>query len=288
MKLYSGIFLPLLLWFNSQRTEAFDLSGPGAHKVLMGSKAILRCSFTMDRLPLDTKFLAIHWFFMGNQILAYDNTLNVSRPELSMDLQAALMGDASLIISNVKISDKGEYKCWVVYSPESSVKAITLDVQARPVVRITTKPVIKDEENMLHCTISGFYPSDISITWLLGGKFIQSYETYKPQRQDDGTYNVSSTAAIIPADDNQNKTYTCRVTHVSLRYPLKETFQLTVRERAVSRFSEGSADQSDSSFRGLFIAIPVILLMVVVLLTWWIFKTRGVRCAGNEEVFESP
>ncbi|XP_073502332.1 uncharacterized protein [Phyllobates terribilis] len=287
MKLHSGIFLSLLLWSNNQMAGAFDLSGPDIYKVLMGSDAILRCSFTMEKLPLDTQFLAIHWYFKGNQILAYDNTLNVSRPGLSINLQAAVIGDVSLNISKVKISDDGVYKCWVIYSPQSKFKVIKLDVQARPIVTIITRPVIKDEENTLRCTITGFYPSDITVTWLWGAEVIDTHEMYKPQRQDDGTYNVSSRVVIIPTDDNMNKTCTCRVTHVSLQFPLEKTFQLTHRERADVRFSEGSADRSYTTFIGLFIAIPVVLVLMVVLLMWWIWKhrvcTTRVRSTGNDE-----
>ncbi|XP_077130206.1 programmed cell death 1 ligand 1-like isoform X2 [Ranitomeya variabilis] len=226
MKLHSVIFLPLLLWSNNQMTGAFDLSGPDTHKVLIGSVAILRCSFNVDKLPLDTQFLAIHWFFMGNQILAYDNMLHISRPGLTIDLEAAVMGDASLIISKVNISDKGVYKCRVIYSPHSKVKDIKLDVEAHPIMKIVTKPVIKDEENTLRCSITGFYPPDITITWLWGAEVLDTHEMYEPQRQEDGTYNVSSAVVIIPTDDSMNKTCTCRVTHVSLQFPVEKTFHL--------------------------------------------------------------
>ncbi|XP_077130204.1 tyrosine-protein phosphatase non-receptor type substrate 1-like isoform X1 [Ranitomeya variabilis] len=286
MKLHSVIFLPLLLWSNNQMTGAFDLSGPDTHKVLIGSVAILRCSFNVDKLPLDTQFLAIHWFFMGNQILAYDNMLHISRPGLTIDLEAAVMGDASLIISKVNISDKGVYKCRVIYSPHSKVKDIKLDVEAHPIMKIVTKPVIKDEENTLRCSITGFYPPDITITWLWGAEVLDTHEMYEPQRQEDGTYNVSSAVVIIPTDDSMNKTCTCRVTHVSLQFPVEKTFHLILTERADVRSSEGSADWSYTTFTGLFIAIPVVLLLLVVLLTGWIWKNRvctQVQSTGNDE-----
>ncbi|XP_069590980.1 tyrosine-protein phosphatase non-receptor type substrate 1-like isoform X4 [Ranitomeya imitator] len=145
---------------------------------------------------------------------------------------------------------------------------------AHPIVKIVTKPVIKDEENALCCSITGFYPPDITITWLWGAEVLDTHEMSKPQRQEDGTYNVSSAVVIIPTDDSMNKTWTCRVTHASLQFPVETTFQLILTERADVRSSEGSADWSYTTFTGLFIAIPVVFLLLVVLLTGWIWKNR--------------
>ncbi|XP_069838313.1 tyrosine-protein phosphatase non-receptor type substrate 1-like isoform X2 [Dendropsophus ebraccatus] len=207
---------------------------------------------------------------MDKQVLIYDNTLNVSRPGLSIDLQAALMGDASLIIPKVKVSDQGVYKCVVIYSPDSKTKEIALEIQAPPIVKVITKPVIKDEENMLHCSITRFYPSDITITWLRGSEVIDTYVTYTPQRQEDGTYSVNSTAVIIPTDDNWKETYTCRVTHHSLPYPLQETFNLKLQD---------SLQWSYASFISLSTTIPIILMLLLlsVLVLSWICSNTGLR-----------
>ncbi|XP_044160795.1 tyrosine-protein phosphatase non-receptor type substrate 1-like isoform X2 [Bufo gargarizans] len=274
MKLLNSIFLALLVWSIHQETGAFDLSGPKTYQVLIGSDVILRCTFNVDQLPVDTKFLAIHWFFIGKQVLTYDNVLNVSRPGLSMDLQAALMGDASLRISKVKISDKGVYKCLVVYSPQSKMKEITLDVQARPSVKVVAKSVSRDEENMLHCSITGFYPLDITITWLCGAEAIDTYVTYKPHRQEDGTYSVNSTVVIIPTDDNWNETITCKVTHPSMQYPLLETYRLTLR---------GSLDLSCVSIQSLLIGVPSAVFLVAALVTCWIWRTPVCRPEDDDD-----
>ncbi|XP_069590978.1 tyrosine-protein phosphatase non-receptor type substrate 1-like isoform X2 [Ranitomeya imitator] len=179
----------------------------------------------------------------------------------------------------------------IYISANSGSSDLFLPIVAHPIVKIVTKPVIKDEENALCCSITGFYPPDITITWLWGAEVLDTHEMSKPQRQEDGTYNVSSAVVIIPTDDSMNKTWTCRVTHASLQFPVETTFQLILTERADVRSSEGSADWSYTTFTGLFIAIPVVFLLLVVLLTGWIWKNRvctRVQSTGNDEASGSP
>ncbi|XP_075422599.1 tapasin-like isoform X2 [Ascaphus truei] len=200
-----------------------------SHRAMMNADVVLPCTFHVDKPPVNPHFLAIRWSFQDKVVLTYDNTVNSARPALSLDLKATRNGNASLCLSQVKISDGGIYKCLVIYSPDRQEKVIQLDIQAPPAIRVIKKKVIIDEETLLRCSVTGFYPSNITVIWLRDRKVLEGSIMCTPQRNADGTYRVNSTVIITPTEENRNQTLSCRVHHASLREPLQENVQLVYR-----------------------------------------------------------
>ncbi|XP_053550161.1 tyrosine-protein phosphatase non-receptor type substrate 1-like [Bombina bombina] len=193
---------------------------------IRGANTLIPCTFQVDKLPLNPKYLAIAWYFQGEEILSYDYNIKTSHPRASLNTRTAIHGIASLSLSNVTISDSGIYKCSVIYSPDKKEKEVTLDVYAIPKIIITNNLVAKKNENVLNCTITGFYPIDIDIKWLRDQEVLKSVIYYTPQRNSDGTYSVNSSVIITPTKENENQTYSIRVLHASLQKPLQKDFQL--------------------------------------------------------------
>lgn len=76
----------------------------------------------------------------------------------------------------------------------------------------------------LICNIAGYYPPDITVTWIreeLGGAPVKiSDASFSSLRQSQaGTYSISSSLKAEPG--SAGATYTCQVTHVSLDEPLQ-------------------------------------------------------------------
>nr|AAH85212.1 LOC495513 protein [Xenopus laevis] len=204
------------------------MTAPPTHRAEMGSNIIIPCTFRVDEPPVDLKFLAIIWHFQDKEVLNYTNTSLVStqNPRLSLNKDTTEDGVASLIISNVTISDGGLYRCRVLYSPKHMYKEVRLDIQAPPQITITNKVIIKDKESVLSASITRFYPVDIDIKWLRDGKILAGVILLTPQRNVDGTYQVNNYMTIVPTEENRKQNFSIWVQHESLSSPLQEDFQL--------------------------------------------------------------
>uniref|UniRef100_A0A674IC16 Ig-like domain-containing protein n=1 Tax=Terrapene triunguis TaxID=2587831 RepID=A0A674IC16_9SAUR len=94
----------------------------------LGSQALLPCTFTVVDAPISPEYLAVHWYFQDQELVSYDDSLNVSRPGASMDTEQLASGNASLVLRNVTVSDQGAYRCLVIHSPDRGEQSLHLAV----------------------------------------------------------------------------------------------------------------------------------------------------------------
>ncbi|XP_068099855.1 uncharacterized protein [Hyperolius riggenbachi] len=223
----------LLLLLLCHTGTALEMVAPSEHIARLGSQAYIPCSFTEDTFPVDSKYFAVFWYFERNYILSYDETaaLTATNHKYSLNKEEALNGNASLIISNLSVSDGGVYTCAVTHSPLRVEKEIRVDVQGIPKIAVTNKVIIINEESVLRSSISGFYPEDIDIEWLRDGEILDNVIVEKPQRLLDGTYSVTSSVTVTPTEEDRGRTFSCRVQHESLTQPLQEDFTLVYGAR---------------------------------------------------------
>ncbi|XP_056390108.1 uncharacterized protein LOC130284114 isoform X2 [Hyla sarda] len=192
----------------------------------MGKDGQIPCSFTVDNPPVDRSQLVIIWYFQDKQILRVDDkSEKTTNPRLS-SVDRIWDGVANLYISNTSLSDGGLYKCSVIYGSLLKEAYIRLDILAPPLVTITGKTVVMNRENILHCTVTGFYPVDIDIRWFRGAEMLTNVTVENPRRNHDGVYNVNSSVRIIPTEEDRDQNFSCRVQHESLQQPHREIFQL--------------------------------------------------------------
>ncbi|XP_044158932.1 uncharacterized protein LOC122944576 isoform X2 [Bufo gargarizans] len=252
---FSGLLLFLLL---DQTFAQLEVSAPSPQRALNGSTVVLPCTFSINKMSFDPKYLAVLWSFWGRQILLYDNKGITKDPRVAFDGEAAKDGNASLTVANVTLSDGGTYSCMVIYSPERIEKNIVLDVQARPGIILRDKAVRKDSENTLICEAVGFFPEDIEITWTLDGR-TQNNSYIKDQvKNNDGTYNVSSAVTLTMRPES--KILSCAVHHASLHQPLREELLLRCEDRSPA---------------GIIAACSVIILIILIAgVLYWKLKLR--------------
>uniref|UniRef100_A0A8D2LDX7 Ig-like domain-containing protein n=1 Tax=Varanus komodoensis TaxID=61221 RepID=A0A8D2LDX7_VARKO len=86
-----------------------------------------------------------------------------------------------------------------------------------------------DADIELVCLIQGFYPEDLEVEWLVGGKSgLLASRTDTPRRDDTGyTFSTTSRANVSQADWLEGNTYHCQVTHPATQTTLKSTFRYT-------------------------------------------------------------
>uniref|UniRef100_A0A8D2LDF8 Ig-like domain-containing protein n=1 Tax=Varanus komodoensis TaxID=61221 RepID=A0A8D2LDF8_VARKO len=82
-----------------------------------------------------------------------------------------------------------------------------------------------DADIELVCLIQGFYPEDLEVEWLVGGKSgLLASRTDTPRRDDTGyTFSTTSRANVSQADWLEGNTYHCQVTHPATQTTLKST-----------------------------------------------------------------
>lgn len=95
----------------------------------------------------------------------------------------------------------------------------------------------------LACEVSGYYPLDVTVSWLrrgpgeAGGDLLEYVtETWESGHRHgpDGTYSLSSFARLAPVQPRDHgATYSCHVTHAALATPARRSVRLRDRKSVV-------------------------------------------------------
>ncbi|KAM5151723.1 uncharacterized protein ACMZJ9_009969 [Mantella aurantiaca] len=226
--------------------SGLEVTAPSLHNAARHSQVLLPCSFRIEAPPIDPQFLAIIWYFNGEEILRFDSKEKVVGKGLVFDEREARQGNASLTIQNVTIADHGTYRCVVIYSPERGQKEIRLIIHVKPEVRIEKKALNRDGENELYCSISDFFPREVNVIWLrnniqiLNGSKMETFLT-----NADETYRVNSSIILTPAQIQGHPSIACQVEHVSLQRPVQDVY--AVEYGATPKVRLISSKTSDSN-----------------------------------------
>ncbi|KAG9468387.1 hypothetical protein GDO78_022850 [Eleutherodactylus coqui] len=214
----------LLLLYLCHTCRALEITVPPSRVGIVGTDAVLPCTFKVDNYPISRQFLAIFWHFEENVIARYDSKTQWSTSRFTIDEQAVMQGNASLTIHNVTVTDKGKYKCMVIYSPNTQEKEIQLNILAVPVVRIQKKAVQRDVTNILQCSITNFFPNDMKVIWLKNGLVLSGSGTQDDKRNADKTFTRNSTINVIFLKEDGNPEITCQVENEYLQHPIHDSY----------------------------------------------------------------
>uniref|UniRef100_A0A673AFF4 Ig-like domain-containing protein n=1 Tax=Sphaeramia orbicularis TaxID=375764 RepID=A0A673AFF4_9TELE len=139
----------------------------------------------------------------GRKHPSYTNRTSVSPEKLKL-------GDASLRLSSVRLSDEGTYRCFIPQLTDSTVQLV-VGAASSPV--ITT---VDDQQSggvVLQCRSSGWYPEP-QVLWLdeEGNLLSAGHPHTQTVRGPDDLYTISSTVTV----DNKHQNITCRITQNSI------------------------------------------------------------------------
>ncbi|XP_068102446.1 uncharacterized protein [Hyperolius riggenbachi] len=95
---------------------------------------------------------------------------------------------------------------------------------------LDTSNLLLNKNSKLQCRISGYFPSDLSVSWyrrkgtgdftvVTDNKYNMADITH--QRQEDKTYSCTASLQITPTVADQGSEFICRVQHPSLEHPLE-------------------------------------------------------------------
>uniref|UniRef100_A0A8D2AEA3 Tapasin-related protein n=1 Tax=Sus scrofa TaxID=9823 RepID=A0A8D2AEA3_PIG len=193
--------------------------------LLLGSTASLHCGFSMAP-GLDLTSVEWRQQHGGSGHLVYSWTTmgqgQAQQEGATLDPEQLLMaGDATLTLPSLTVKDEGAYICQITTSLYQTQQIVQLHVQAAPKVRLSL--VNEAHSHTLICSVTGYYPLDVTVTWIreeLGGALVPvSDASFSSLRQSAaGTYSISSSLTADPG--SAGATYTCHITHISLKDPL--------------------------------------------------------------------
>ncbi|XP_029904496.1 CD276 antigen isoform X1 [Myripristis murdjan] len=188
---------------------------------LHGSDATLNCSFSFTS-PFDLSELSVFWqltdtkrsvheYWNGRDQLADQAEKFANRTSL-FPTQLG-MGNASLLLHQVKVTDEGSYTCFVRVQNYSSA-ALLLQVAApysKPVVTLEPDTNLRPgDEVALTCVAYGGYP-EADVLWQDGaGRNLTQNISNSLVANEKGLFSMTSVLTVVL---EPNSTYSCRVTN---------------------------------------------------------------------------
>ncbi|XP_044870474.1 natural cytotoxicity triggering receptor 3 ligand 1-like [Mauremys mutica] len=220
-----GLLLPLLVL--GVAGSRLQLVTDPSSRALLGSGTLVKCRFDVGG-PVDLSALRVQWYLWEERIAQYDQGRVESQVRGSLSEQELENGNASLWLSSVTVSDMGLYKCVVGYGTEQLQGETTLHVLAAPRLSVPRKAGVLNAATSFPCHVWGFYPGDVTVTWLRDGQVLTDATRSAPQRNPDGTFNLTLTYTFTPTLSDSGIIFSCHVSHAALAQPLREEFPLAV------------------------------------------------------------
>ncbi|NXC18206.1 CADM2 protein, partial [Corythaeola cristata] len=153
-----------------------------------------------------------------------------------IELVRASWHELSISVSDVSLSDEGQYTCSLFTMPVKTSKAFltVLGVPEKPQITGFTSPVMEGERMQLTCKTSGSKPA-ADIRWFKNDKEVKDYMKQiflmSPWRDVDGGASESTqlllSSALIGSKLNKTKANNAITNDISMAYTLSPLLPLT-------------------------------------------------------------
>ncbi|XP_069479877.1 natural cytotoxicity triggering receptor 3 ligand 1 [Ambystoma mexicanum] len=236
------------LFLHFYAADSLKVARAGPLKVLVNEAAAIPCRFYTDyKAAQDLKNVGIRWFRRLNneeqEIYTFDGEKGVhNRKKAGSNMleKEIKLGNATLHLPRVQFEDEGDYKCVVFVTPSKAEGTVSLEVSAQPKACLSDTQIELEHgtEKSLACLIYGLYPPSITIHWKAFLKNTEKADviskdicTAPPEKNPDGTFNVTSNLRLHPSLDDNHNVYMCFVEHRSLPSPLQLNATLKIKEK---------------------------------------------------------
>ncbi|XP_014382837.2 natural cytotoxicity triggering receptor 3 ligand 1-like [Alligator sinensis] len=221
-----ALLLPLL--FLETAGSQLQVTTAPSSTARVGSGALLQCRFDIGG-PVALNSLQVTWYFWEEKVAWYDQGSRKALHKASLPSEKELQsGDASLSLAAVTVPDGGLYRCVVGYGTQQHKGETTLHLLAAPMISIPRKPAVADAETSLLCHMWGFFPKDVDVVWMRDGQVLKGSTLSSPQRNPDGTFNLTLTYTFTPTLSDAGSIFSCHIRHKALEQPIQEDVSLDI------------------------------------------------------------
>ncbi|XP_056230800.1 cell adhesion molecule 2-like isoform X4 [Seriola aureovittata] len=229
--------------------------------VVEGGTANMTCRVDYnDNTSLQWSNPAQQTLFFGDKKALRDHRIELVR---------ASWQELTIRISDVSLSDEGQYTCSLFTMPVKTTKAFltVLGVPGRPEITGFTKPATEGDVITLTCTTSGSKPA-ANIRWFRNDKEVQGT---KEVNATGKSFTVRSSVQFQVDKRDDGVAYTCSVEHVSLSNPYMTTEVLEVHYPNAL----GQHGPDHALIGGVVAVVVFITLCLIIVLGRYLARHKG-------------
>ncbi|EOA95349.1 Tyrosine-protein phosphatase non-receptor type substrate 1, partial [Anas platyrhynchos] len=138
-------------------------------------------------------------------------------------------------------------------------------------------PVGLNETVSFTCDVQGFYPGNVTVTWLENGKEMNTGSTSQPTKTPEGLFNLRSTVAVEAIPEKNGSVFACRVVHEG-QDPLSSSATLLV---AASGQKESNSPYTNGSSLFIYVAVGVVCTVLALLVVAILYLIRVKQSKGK-------
>ncbi|KAM4690002.1 cell adhesion molecule 3 isoform 1-T1 [Rhinophrynus dorsalis] len=209
---YAATLLLCLATFSGANIYLHDPSQPvtSDEVVATGGTVTLKCTVEdHEESSLQWSNPAQQTLYFGEKRALRDNRIQLVR---------STQNELTISISNVVLSDEGEYKCSIFTMPVRTAKAMVtvLGVPQKPQVFGYEMAYKENEKAKLRCTTSGSKPA-ANIRWFKGPEELEGAQSSVSEDGNGKTFTVMSVIEFTVTKEDDGAEITCAVGHESLQ-----------------------------------------------------------------------
>ncbi|CAM9129924.1 unnamed protein product [Bubo scandiacus] len=216
-----GLLLLLLACVGAARGNlSRDESQPTTsdETVVAGGTVVLKCQVEdPDDSSLQWSNPAQQTLYFGEKRALRDNRIQLER---------STPNELTISISDVVLSDEGEYTCSIFTMPVRTAKALVtvLGIPQKPQIFGHEQPIDEEKIARLTCRSSGSKPA-AQLRWKKGNKELMDEGTEVVEDPNGKTFTVSSRVEFRVTKEDNEAEVTCTVDHESLQNSERSTTQ---------------------------------------------------------------
>ncbi|XP_068270405.1 cell adhesion molecule 3 isoform X4 [Nyctibius grandis] len=215
-----GLLLLLACFGAARGNLSRDESQPTTsdETVVAGGTVVLKCQVEdPDDSSLQWSNPAQQTLYFGEKRALRDNRIQLER---------STPNELTISISDVVLSDEGEYTCSIFTMPVRTAKALVtvLGVPQKPQIFGHEQPIDEEKIARLTCRSSGSKPA-AQLRWKKGNKELKDEGTEVVEDPNGKTFTVSSRVEFRVTKEDNEAEVTCTVDHESLQNSERSTTQ---------------------------------------------------------------
>ncbi|OXB55811.1 hypothetical protein ASZ78_007129 [Callipepla squamata] len=186
--------------------------------VVAGGTVVLKCQVEdPDDSSLQWSNPAQQTLYFGEKRALRDNRIQLER---------STPNELTISISDVVLSDEGEYTCSIFTMPVRTAKALVtvLGIPQKPQIFGHEQPIDEEKIARLTCRSSGSKPA-AQLRWKKGNKELKAEGTEVLEDSNGKTFTVSSRVEFRVTKEDNDAEVTCTVDHESLQNSERSTTQ---------------------------------------------------------------